>query len=123
MARALDNTLLHALNELARKAANATEKVLAATKYLLNYIASNSTPRIQFRAGDMILHIDSDAAFQVCDKARSRAGGYHYLGSKDGTQFYAPIEIIAKVIKPVMGSAAEAEVAALYPKTPKRPFP
>ena len=114
MARALDNTLLHALNELARKAANATEKVLAATNYLLNYIASNPTPKIQFRASDMILHIDSDAAFQVCDMARSRAGGYHYLGSKDGRQFNAPIEVLAKVIKPVMGSAAEAEVAALY---------
>ena len=36
------------------------------------------------------------------------------MGSKDGKQFNAPIEIIAKVIKPVMGSAAEAEVAALY---------
>ena len=62
----------------------------------------------------MILHIDSDASFQVCAQARSRVGGYHYLGSKDGTLFNAPIEIIAKVIKPVMGSAAEAEVAALH---------
>ena len=62
----------------------------------------------------MILHIDSDAAFQVCDQARSRAGGYHYLGSKDGQQFNASVEIIANVIKPVMGSAAEAEVAALH---------
>ena len=30
------------------------------------------------------------------------------------THFNAPMEVIAKVIKPVMGSAAEAEVAALH---------
>ena len=62
----------------------------------------------------MILHVESDDANLVCPQARSRAGGYHYLGSKDNTQFNAPIEVIAKVIEPVMGSAAEAEVVALH---------
>ena len=114
MARALDNTLLHALNELACQVTKGTTSTLAAATYLLNYIASNPKPRIRYYASDMILHIDSDASFQVCPQARSRAGGYHYLGSKDGTLFNAPIEVIAKVIKPVMGSAAEAEVAALH---------
>ena len=62
----------------------------------------------------MILQIDSDAAFQVNPQARSRAGGYLFLGSRDYTLFNAPILVIAKVIKNVMGSAAEAEVAALH---------
>ena len=62
----------------------------------------------------MILQVDSDAAFQVSPQARSRAGGYHYLGSRDNTQFNAPILVMSKVIKHVMGSAAEAEVAAIH---------
>merc|ERR1711884_585583 len=66
------------------------------------------------RASDMILYVDSDAAFQVCEQARSRTGGYHYLGNHDGKFFNAPIEAVSTVIKPVMASAAEAEVAALF---------
>jgi hypothetical protein len=114
MARAVDNTQLHALNELARKVSKGTEATLIAATHLLNYIASNNRPSIRYQASDMILQIDSDASFQVCEQARSRAGGYHYLGSNDNQLFNAPIEILAKVIKPVMGSAAEAEVAALH---------
>ena len=114
MARAIDNTQLHALNELARTVARGTQETLAAATYLLNYVATHTRPRTRYRASDMILQIDSDASFQVCEGAKSRVGGYHYLGSKDYKEFNAPISVIAKVIKPVMGSAAEAEVAALH---------
>jgi len=62
----------------------------------------------------MILQVDSDAAFNVRPKGRSRAGGYHYLGSKNNDMFNAPILVLSKVIKGVMDSAAEAEVAALH---------
>lgn len=62
----------------------------------------------------MILQTDSDSAYLVCPKARSRAGGYHFLGSKDRKQFNGPIMVLAKIIKTVMASAAEAEVAALF---------
>ena len=61
-----------------------------------------------------MLQIDSDAAFQVRPEARSRAGGYLCLGSRDNNLFNAPILVMAKVIKPVMGGAAEAEVAAIH---------
>ena len=37
------------------------------------------------------------------------------MGIKDKTQFNGPVLILAKIIKNVMASAAEAEVAALYP--------
>ena len=43
-----------------------------------------------------------------------RTGRYHYLGNHDGRLFNAPIEVISTVIKPVMASAVEAEVAALF---------
>ena len=62
----------------------------------------------------MILCIDSDAAFQVSEGAKSRAGGYHYLTNKEGSLFNAPIEVLTTTIKPVMASAAEAEMGALF---------
>ena len=62
----------------------------------------------------MILFVESDAAYLVCPKARSRAGGFHYLSNKDGTMMNSPIWILAKVIKNVMASAAESEVASLF---------
>jgi hypothetical protein len=110
--RAIDNTMQHALNEIACSKDNETKH--EATIYFLNYAASNPDAEIIFRASDMILQIDSDAAYLVCPKARSRAGGYHYIGNEDKKLFNGPVLVLAKVIKNVMSSAAEAEVAALF---------
>jgi len=62
----------------------------------------------------MVLRIDSDGAYLVAPKARSRAGGYHFLGDRSGTLFNAPIYVLAKVIKNVNASAAETEISAIY---------
>jgi len=62
----------------------------------------------------MVLEAESDASFNVTPDARSRAAGHICLGSKDNTQFNAPVHVLSKTIKGVMGSAAEAEVAALH---------
>ena len=65
----------------------------------------------------MILLCERDAAYLVAPKSRSRAGGYTYLGNKAGTQFNGPNYILAKIIKAVIGSAAEVEVGGLYMNT------
>ena len=65
----------------------------------------------------MILSCDSDAAYLVAPKSRSRAGGYHYLGNKDGKQFNGPVYVLAKIINAVMESAVEAKVRGLYINT------
>jgi hypothetical protein len=62
----------------------------------------------------MMLKIDSDAAYLVRPEAQSRVGGYHYMSIKDGTLLNGPIIVLAKIIKNVMASAAEAEVAGIY---------
>ena len=62
----------------------------------------------------MILQLDSDAAYLVCPEARSRAGGYFFLGNKDRKLFNGALKVLAKIIKNVMASASEAEVAGLY---------
>ena len=83
-------------------------------EYLLDYLSTHPNAEIIFRASDMQLAVDSDAAFLVAKRARSRAGGYHYLTTFDETLFNGPIYVLAKIIKAVMGSAAEAECGGLY---------
>ena len=53
----------------------------------------------------MILCCDADAAYLVAPKARSRAGGYIYMGNKDNNiqMINAPIMIIATILKMVVG--------------------
>ena len=75
---------------------------------------ANPKASIIYRASDMQLNIERDTAYLVCPQARSRVGGYHYLSNTVGTKFNGPITVIAKVIKNVMSSAAEAEVGALF---------
>ena len=104
--------MLHALNDIATS--KDTQATLMAVKYFLNYAACNPNASIIYRASDMQLNIESDAAYLICSQARSRAGGYHYLSSKGGTTFNGPITVIAKVIKNVMSSATVAEVGAHY---------
>lgn len=97
--------MLHALNGIAISASKGTEATLRATKYLLNYAASNPNTTILYQKLDMILHSYSDAAYLVAPQARSCAGGYHFLTTADGTLFNAPIFVLAKVIKRVMSEA------------------
>ena len=116
--RAVDNAMAHILNEISIQAPNATEKTKEAVEYFLDYCATNPEATIIYRASDMQLQIDSDATYLVAPKARSRAAGYHFLGNKDGKLFNGPIFVLAKIIKAVMGSAAEAECGGLYMKVP-----
>ena len=113
-ARAVDPTMLHAINDISLQSANGTEATLDAVMYLLNYAHTNPGSEVIYRASDMILHVDSDAAYLVAPEARSRAGGYQYLSTADGSLFNGPVLVLAKVIKNVMASATEAELAALF---------
>ena len=85
--RSVDNTQLHALNELSIKATTATEETQEALTQFFNYCTSNPDATIIYRASDIILSCDSNAAYLVAPKSRSQAGGSHYLGNKDRTQF------------------------------------
>ena len=117
-ARAVDPTMLHAINDILLSTSNGTDATMDATvdatMYLLNYAHTHPNAEIVYRASDMVLHVDSDAAYLVAAQAQSRAGGYQYLSNKDGTLFNGPVLVLAKVIKNVMASVAEAELGALY---------
>lgn len=113
--RAVDDTMLHVLNHLAITKVNSrTENTMKSLEHFLDYCYHHQDAEKLYKASDMILHIDSDAAYLVESGARSRAGGFFYLGNKDGKLINGSILILAKIIKFVMSSAAEAEIAALF---------
>ena len=106
--------MLHAINDIATQKANATTSTINAVQYLLHYTYSNPDAAVVYCASDMVLHTDSDAAYLIAPQAQSRTGGYHWIGSKDHTRFNGPIHVLAKVIKSVMSSAMEAQIAVLF---------
>ena len=109
----------HAINDIGISASKATTTTEKAVQQFLNYAYYNPDAEIIFRASDMILMADSDAAYLVAPQARSRAGGYHFLGSKDNTMFNGAFYVLARVIKNVMASVMEAKLAALYENAQK----
>ena len=85
-ARAIDNTIIHVLNDLASQVTSGTMKTGEAQECFLNYCATNPDATIKYRASDMIIRCDSDAAYLVASKARSRAAVFIYMGNKDGNK-------------------------------------
>ena len=63
----------------------------------------------------MVLNLHSDASYLSEPKAKSRAGGHFWLGNKNDEHFNkGAIVTLSSVIKHVMSSASEAEIAALF---------
>mmetsp|Transcript_36381 Transcript_36381/g.51432 ORF Transcript_36381/g.51432 Transcript_36381/m.51432 type:complete len:150 (-) Transcript_36381:17-466(-) len=99
---------------------------MEAITQLLNYLATHPNAVVQYHASDMILHADSDASYLSCPKGRSRAAGYFYLSNKPKDpdkaptpgapppQNNGPISVYSNILREVLSSAAEAELAALF---------
>jgi hypothetical protein len=110
-ARAVDQTLIMPINVLASEQSNATEIKADKVIKLLNYCNTHRETKIRYHASDMILHIHSDASYLSENEAKSRAGGFFYMGNtnkNDKKLTNGAILIISKVLKHVMSSAAEA---------------
>ena len=108
--------MMHALNNLASQVTTGTMKTEEAQACFLNYCATNPDASIVYYASDMIIRGDTDAAYLVASKARSRNAAYIFMENKDRNNqiINGPIMVIAKILKMVVASAAEAEVASLF---------
>lgn len=120
-ARAVDPTILPALNEIAAKQASPTTNTLQKTHRLLDYVATHPLAILRFHASDMVLNLDSDAAYLVQPQARSRGAGYFYLSdippqppAQPNPTHNAPILVDCHTIRQVMASAAEAETNTAF---------
>jgi hypothetical protein len=105
------------INVLASQQSNATEVTADKVIKLINYCNTHPETKIRYHASYMILHIHSDASYLSKNEAKSRAGGFFYMGSNDKTGkklTNGALLIISKVLKHVMSSAAEAEVGAVF---------
>eukprot|EP00804_Cyclotella_cryptica_P000823 CCRYP_001070-RA/>CCRYP_001070-RA protein AED:0.36 eAED:0.36 QI:0/-1/0/1/-1/1/1/0/335 len=114
-ARAVDNKLLYALSDIGTEQAAATERTNTKITQLLDYCATYPNDGITYRASDMILGAHSNAAYLNVNKSRSRAGA-HIMCTENNPipSPNRPILTIAQIIKFVMSSAAEAELAGLF---------
>jgi hypothetical protein len=120
-ARAVDPTMLPAINEISGSQASPTQKTMSACKMLLDYAATYPLAIIRYHASDMALHTDTDAAFLVLPNARSRYAGHYILSdtppplpAKPNPKPNGPILTVCKTIRGVVTSAAESETAGVY---------
>jgi hypothetical protein len=99
------------INVLAAEQSNATEVTADKVIKLLNYCNTHPETKIWYHASEMILHIHSNASYLSENEAKSRAGGFFYMGNttkSDKKLTNGSILIVSKVLKYVMSSAAEA---------------
>jgi hypothetical protein len=113
-ARAVDSLMLTAINNLSSQQSHATANTMTAARRLLAYAASHPNAELIFTASDMILHVQSDAAYLARPDSQSLAGGLHYLGIPDPTFINGAIHNLCATIPAVVSSAGEAEYGALF---------
>jgi Reverse transcriptase (RNA-dependent DNA polymerase) len=116
--RALDYTQLVQLGRLGTQQSKPTKLTEAAAHHFLRYVATWPDAMLVFHASDMVLKVSSDASYLSEPNARSRAGGYHYLGFNDSSRDTDPpnaaIHVHCSLFDVVHSSAAEAEYAACF---------
>ena len=112
-ARAVDNKLLATLSALSSQQAHATKNTETVVAQLLDYVATYPTDGITYRASSMVLTAHLDASFLTKPGSRSRAGAHIFLSDDDPVpRNNGPVLSISQIIRFVMASAAEAELAA-----------
>lgn len=87
----------------------------------MDYAATYPNVKLRFFEIDMILHVDSDAAYSVQPNAKSRIAGYYILSSKPSPTPSipirapnAPLHMEYKTLRTVVASAAEAETGGFF---------
>jgi hypothetical protein len=117
-ARELDPTLLAPLSALASQLSTATTTTIKAVSHLLDYCSTHPEYTIRYFASNMQLKIHSDALYLSKPKAKSRIGGYFYLGVKFDFRIKplsnGPLLCHTTVLNYVVSSVAEAEFGALF---------
>ena len=113
-ARALDCTMLTAVNKIASRQACPTQQVKDACQRLLDYSATWPEVELVFQASDMILKAHSDASYLSETKSRSRAGGILYLTTTNGSMTNGAVQVFSGIIPTVVTAASEAEYAGCF---------
>ena len=117
----IDRPLLPSFTEIGSNQVKATEESLAATKKLLDFVATFPDAAIWYVVSDMCLWIDSNTSFASIRNARSRVGGLFYLSlhpaktpKHHDPPPNGPIFVLCIIMKMVLSSAAEAEYGGIF---------
>ena len=103
------------ISAIASQSAKPTMDTMDQTKQLLDYLATQEDAILTYHGSEMVLAVHSDASYLNEPKARSRAGGHFFLSNNaEMPPNNGAILNLAHVIKNVMASATEAELAALF---------
>jgi hypothetical protein len=123
-ARAIDPTMLTAVGSIASNLANEPFSTLSKKiNQLFDYASTHPNATIKYIASQMHLWSHSDASYLCETKARSRAGGFHFLSNPPNLPISpddkppplnGPVHVLCKIIDAVMSSAQEAETGAGY---------
>ena len=115
LGRVVDSTLLCPIGSIASKSSHPTEDTMKHTQQLLDYIATQEESVITYNASNMKLAAHSNASYLSKPQARSQAGGHFFLSKESKIpQNNEAVLNIAHIIKHVMTSSTESELAALY---------
>ena len=107
--------MLPTLNQIGSTQARPTQETKDKLSCLLDYAATYPEAVVRFHASDMLLYVDSNAAYLVLPKARSRLAGYFTLLDKHpATPYNGAIIVECKTIRQVVTSAAEAETHGVF---------
>ena len=113
--QAVDVTMLPALSSIATQQTNPTKHTMAKVNQFFDYASPQPHAIITYHASDTVLVVHSDTSYLSESNARSRAGGNFSVSSDTNTPpNNGAVMTITQIIKTVMSSAAEAELAALF---------
>ena len=84
----------------------------------MDFVATYPNEKIRYCKKDIILFVESDAAYLVLPNAKSRYAGHFYRSNKANPKLprpprIGPIHTECKTIRDVVASAAEAETAGI----------
>jgi hypothetical protein len=114
----LDPTLIMPLSTIASRLSTATTTTMDAVSHLLEYCSTKPDAALRYYASDMQLKIHSDASYVSEPRAKSRIGGYFFLGNSKHSQCPSlsngTLLCQSTVLKHVVSSVAEADYGALF---------
>lgn len=114
-ARAVDPTMLTAINKIASRQAKPTSLIKQEVERFFQYAYTYPDATMRIRASNMKLVCHSDGSYLSESDARSRAGGMLFLGDcADDEAPNAPVAFLSVIIKTVVSSATATEYAAAF---------
>ena len=118
---AIDPIMIVVLHNIAAVQAHPTKNTLKKYLRLMDYTARYPNAKLRYFASNMILHVNSDAAYLVQPEAHSRLAGYYIFSNHPPPvpiilkqAINAPIQIEYKTLRSVVASTVEAETGYLF---------